>query len=308
VTSAVVFAYSEVGVGCIRELLAQGIKIPLLFSHADDPGEARWFGSVAQLAQEQGLKVVTPDSPNTPIWHAEGTAIRPDFVFSFYYRHMLDKAWLALPRLGALNIHGSLLPKYRGRAPVHWAIIHGETLTGASLHYMLEKPDAGALVDQEAVPILENDTALEVSLKVAAAAASVLRRSLPLLIAGTAASRPLDLSQGSYYGRRRPEDGRIDWRQGARAIHDLVRAVAPPFPGAFTEVKGCRLEVLKTRLDTDPVSYPGQTPCLYAAGGEWYADCADGRRLKILQLTANGEPVAHNTVPRALSDQPLALG
>jgi methionyl-tRNA formyltransferase len=308
VTTAVVFAYSEVGVRCIRELLAQRIEIPLLFSHADDPGEARWFGSVAQLAEEHGLKVVTPDSPNTPTWHTEGAVIRPDFVFSFYYRHMLDTAWLALPRLGALNIHGSLLPKYRGRAPVHWAIIHGETLTGASLHYMVEKPDAGALVDQEAVPILENDTALEVSMKVAAAAATVLRRSLPLLIAGTAASHPLDLSQGSYYGRRRPEDGRIDWRQGARVIHDLVRAVAPPFPGAFTEVNGCRLEVLKTRLDAQPATYPGQTPCLYAAGGEWYADCADGRRLKILQLTANGEPVAHNTVPRALSDQPLALG
>jgi methionyl-tRNA formyltransferase len=308
VTTAVVFAYSEVGVRCIRELLAQGIKIPLLFSHADDPGETRWFGSVAQLAEEHGLKVVTPDSPNTPEWQKQGAAIRPDFVFSFYYRHMLDTAWLALPRLGALNIHGSLLPKYRGRAPVHWAIIHGETLTGASLHYMVEKPDAGALVDQEAVPILENDTALEVSVKVAAAAATVLRRSLPLLIAGTATSHPLDLNQGSYYGRRRPEDGRIDWRQGARAIHDFVRAVAPPFPGAFTEVNGCRLEVLKTRLDAQPATYPGQTPCLYAAGGEWYADCADGRRLKILQLTANGEPVAHNTVPRALSDQPLALG
>jgi methionyl-tRNA formyltransferase len=308
VTTAVVFAYSEVGVRCIRELLAQGIKIPLLFSHADDPGESQWFGSVAQLAQEQGLNVVTPDSPNSSAWQRQGAAIRPDFVFSFYYRHMLDKAWLALPRLGALNIHGSLLPKYRGRAPVHWAIIHGETLTGASLHYMVEKPDAGALVDQEAVPILENDTALEVSLKVAGAAATVLRRSLPLLILGKAASHPLDLSKGSYYGRRRPEDGRIDWHRGARAIHDLVRAVAPPFPGAFTEINGCRLGVLETRLDAHPVTYPDQTPCLYAAGGEWYADCADGRRLKILQLTANGEPVAHNTVPRALSDQPLALG
>ena len=306
-TSAVVFAYSEPGVRCIRELLAQGIEIPLLFSHSDDPGEAQWFGSVAQLAKENGLKIVTPDSPNTPAWLAEGTAIHPDFVFSFYYRHMLDRAWLSLPRLGALNIHGSLLPKYRGRAPVHWAIIHGETQTGASLHYMVEKPDAGALVDQEAVPILENDTALEVSIKVAAAAAIVLRRSLPRLISGKAPSQPLDLSKGSYYGRRRPEDGRIDWRQGARAIHDLVRAVAPPFPGAFTEVNGCRLGVLQTRLDAQPVNYPDRIPCLYTDAGQWYADCADGRRLKILQLTANGEPVAHNTVPRALLDQPLAL-
>ena len=122
-----------------------------------------------------------------------GAAAQPDFIFSFYYRYMLDQAWLALPRRGALNIHGSLLPKYRGRAPVHWAIIHGESMTGASLHYMVEKPDAGALVDQEAVPILENDTALDVSIKVAGAAETVLRRSLPKLIAGTASSKPLDL-------------------------------------------------------------------------------------------------------------------
>ena len=306
-TSAVVFAYSETGVRCVRELLVQGIQIPLLFSHADDPNEAQWFGSVQQLAESNGLKVVTPDSPNTAQWIAAGAALKPDFVFSFYYRYMLDKAWLGVPRLGALNIHGSLLPKYRGRAPVHWAIIHGETTTGASLHYMVEKPDAGAMVDQEAVPILENDTALDVSMKVAAAAVEVLRRSLPRLIAGTAPSLPLDLKAGSYFGRRRPEDGRIDWRCDARAIHNLVRAVAPPFPGAFTEVNGCRLEVLETRMDTQALKYPAQSPCLYASDGIWYADCVDGRRLKILQLTANGEPVAQNTVPRALSHQPLAL-
>lgn len=306
-TTAIAFAYSEVGVRCVRELLAQGVKIPLLFSHADDPNEAQWFGSVQQLAESNGLKVVTPDSPNTAQWIAQGAALKPDFVFSFYYRYMLDKAWLEMPRWGALNIHGSLLPKYRGRAPVHWAIIHGETTTGASLHYMVEKPDAGALVDQEAVPILENDTALDVSMKVAAAAETVLRRSLPRLVAGTAPSLPLDLKAGSYFGRRRPEDGRIDWRCGARAIHDLVRAVAPPFPGAFTEVNGCRLAVLETRVDTDPLKYPAQSPCLYSSDGTWYADCIDGRRLKILQLTANGEPVAENTLPRALAHQPLAL-
>ena len=306
-TSAVVFAYSEVGVRCVRELLAQRVDIPLLFTHADDPAESQWFASVAQLAAQHGLNVVTPASPNTAEWIARGASSQPDFVFSFYYRYMLDQAWLALPRRGALNIHGSLLPKYRGRAPVHWAIIHGESMTGASLHYMVEKPDAGALVDQEAVPILENDTALDVSIKVAGAAETVLRRSLPALIAGTASSRPLDLAAGSYFGRRRPEDGRIDWRCGARAVHDLVRAVAPPFPGAFTEINGCRLDVLETRIDPQPVKYPDRTPCLYASEGVWYADCIDGRRLKILQLSVNGGPLAHNTVPPALAHQPLAL-
>jgi len=304
---AVVFAYSEVGVRCVRELLAQGVKIALLFTHADDPGESRWFGSVRQLAEAQGVRVATPDTPNTPQWLAAGRAADPDFLFSFYYRHLLEPKWLAVPRLGALNMHGSLLPRYRGRAPVHWAIIHGEPVTGASLHYMLEKPDAGALVDQQSVPILENDTALDVSIKVADAAEQVLRRSLPKLVAGTAASRPLDLKQGSYFGRRRPEDGRIDWRQGARAVHDLVRAVAPPFPGAFTEVNGCRLALLETRVDPQPARHAGQAPCLYAADDRWYADCADGQRLLITQLAIDRVTVTPNNAPPALSPLPLPL-
>ena len=194
-TRAVVFAYSEVGVRCVRELLAQGVEIKILFTHTDDPGEKRWFGSVMELARAQGLRVETPDDPNTIAWIAEGRRARPDFVFSFYYRHLLNAAWLGIPKRGALNMHGSLLPKYRGRAPVHWAIIRGESVTGASLHYMVEKPDAGALVDQQSVSILPNDTALAVSMKVAEAAQTVLKRSLPKLIDGTAAARALDLAQ-----------------------------------------------------------------------------------------------------------------
>jgi methionyl-tRNA formyltransferase len=307
VTRAVVFAYSEVGVRCASELLAQGIEIAILFTHADDPGEQQWFGSVRQLGEDHGLRVETPDDPNTPYWVAEGRRAAPDFLFSFYYRYLLSSAWLEVPRRGALNMHGSLLPKYRGRAPVHWAIIRGESATGASLHYMLAKPDAGALVDQQVVPILENETALDVSLKVADAAQTVLHRSLPRLVAGTASATPLDLSQGSYFGRRRPEDGRIDWRQGARAVHNLVRAVAPPFPGAFTEVNGCRLALLATRVDDQPVRHAARAPCLYAADDAWYADCVDGRRLKILELALGGNPVAPSAAPPALSSQPLAL-
>jgi methionyl-tRNA formyltransferase len=307
VTRAVVFAYSEVGVRCLRELLDQEIRVPLVFTHPDDPKESRWFGSVQELAERHGLKVAQPPDPNTVEWLAEGRRARPDFVFSFYYRHMLNAAWLDLPKRGALNMHGSLLPKYRGRAPVHWAIIRGETITGASLHYMLEKPDAGALVDQQPVLIGDDDTALEVSQRVAEAAQAVLRRSLPKLIAGTAPARPLDLAQGSYFGRRRPEDGRIDWHAGARAIHDLVRAVAPPFPGAFTLVNGQRLEVWKTRVDARPARHPLQAPCLYAEEGRWYADCADGARLEIVTLAIGQNPVTPGQAPAALRGETLSL-
>ncbi len=306
-TRAVVFAYSEVGVRCLRVLLDQGVEVPLVFTHADDPAETRWYASVAELAARHGLRVAMPDDPNSPEWLAAGRAAAPDFIFSFYYRRMLGADWLRAAAAGALNMHGSLLPRFRGRAPVHWAILKGETETGASLHYMVEKPDAGALVDQQPVAIGENDTALDVSIKVAEAAECVLARALPKLIAGTAAAQPLDLSQGSYFGRRKPEDGRIDWTCPARAIHDLVRAVAPPFPGAFTEVNGCRLAVLETRLDPLPARHAARAPCLYAADGGWFADCIDGRRLRILRLETDGHPVSTDSPPPELEAQPARL-
>jgi len=307
VTTAVVFAYSEVGVRCLKVLLDHGVGIPLLFTHLDDSNETRWFKSVAQLASEHGIRVVTPDDPNTIEWIAAGRSYAPDFVFSFYYRHMLKEGWLTVASHGALNMHGSLLPKYRGRAPVHWAILNGETETGASLHYMLEKPDAGALVDQQAVPILPDDDALEVSRRVADAAATVLDRALPKLIDGSAAARPLNLAAGSYFGRRRPEDGRIDWRKSAKAIHDLVRAVAPPFPGAFSDIGGLRVFVHQTSLDAGAAEHPRCAPCLYVSGGRWYADTADGKRLLISKMQVNGRPVTPNDIPTAWARQPVSL-
>lgn len=304
---ALVLAYSEVGVRCLQVLLDQGVEIPLLFTHADDPRERQWFGSVKALGERHRLRVVTPENPNTAQWIAQARAAAPDFLFSFYYRHMLSADWLRVAPRGALNMHGSLLPKYRGRASVHWAILNGERATGASLHYMLEKPDAGALVDQQSVPIGENDTALDVNFSVAAAAAAVLKRSLPRLIAGTAEAKPLDLALGSYFGRRRPEDGRIDWSKGARAVHDLVRAVAPPFPGAFADLNGCRLAISETRVDSAPARHAAQAPCLYAQGGAWFVDCIDGGRLRIMQMQIDGRAVGPDSVPAALSIQPIGL-
>jgi len=307
VVSCIVFAYSEVGVRCLDVLIEQGMSIPLLFTHADDSQERQWFGSVAQLAARQGIPTVMPDDPNREEWVARGRALAPDFLFSFYYRHMLGAEWLKVPARGALNMHGSLLPCYRGRAPVHWAILNGEDRTGASLHYMLEKPDAGALVDQQAVPIRLNDDALTVSRAVAEAAAQVLARSLPALLAGTAPAVPLDLAKGSYFGRRRPEDGRIDWHQGARRIHDLVRAVAPPFPGAFATVRGLTAFFWETRLDDGLPRYPNRAPCLYAEAGDWYVDCVDGHRLRVTRLALEGCVIGPNEIPPAWSQQPVPL-
>ncbi len=246
--SAVVFAYHNVGVRCLLTLLAHGVRVPLVVTHADSPGETIWFDSVAATAAEHAIPVIAPDDPGAPEIVRRIAALQPDFIFSFYYRRMLKPALLALPSRGALNMHGSLLPFYRGRAPVNWAVLHGERTTGATLHYMAEKPDSGDIVAQTAVPILPDDTAREVFDKITVAAETTLDAVLPALLAGTAPRHPQDLRAGSYFGGRGPDDGIIDWNKDAAAIHNLARAVAPPFPGAFTSVGGHRARVLRTRI------------------------------------------------------------
>jgi methionyl-tRNA formyltransferase len=306
VTRAVVFAYHDVGCRCLEVLLDQRVDVPLVVTHADDPKENVWFGSVAALARARGLEVVTPDDPDTPEFIAKVKNQRPDFLFSFYYRLMLGRALLATATRGAFNMHGSLLPKYRGRVPVNWAIIHGEIETGATLHEMVEKPDAGRIVDQEAVPIAPDDLAIDVFRKVTTAAGRVLARSLPGLIDGSVVLRAQDLSRGSYFGGRRPEDGRIDWSQSAKRIHDLVRAVAPPFPGAFTEFDGKRLRVLRTRLL--PRRDAARSPALlHADAGRCVAVCADGGVLEMLQLELDGRPVSAQEFANRIGARRVAM-
>jgi methionyl-tRNA formyltransferase len=306
VTCAVVFGYHDVGFQCLSVLLGQGIEVPLVVTHTDSPTESIWFGSVAALACGRGIATATPEDPNTPDFVARVKALRPDFLFSFYYRSMLSPALLAAAPRGAFNMHGSLLPKYRGRVPVNWAIIHGETETGATLHEMVEKPDAGRIVDQEAVPILADDLAVDVFRKVTAAAGRVLARSLPRLVDGTAVLRPQDLSKGSYFGGRRPEDGRIDWRAPAKRIHDLVRAVAPPYPGAFTDMEGLRLRVLRTRLLPQTEAAPARA-FLRTESGRPLAACADGGSLELLELELDGKALSAQEFANRIGTRRVAM-
>lgn len=291
---AVVFAYHDVGVRCLKVLIAHGVDIGLVVTHHDDPNENLWFGSVARIAEEYRIQSITPDDPNTPEVLARVRGVAPDLLFSFYYRRMLGEPLLTAAPDGAFNMHGSLLPRYRGRAPVNWAVLHGERETGATLHAMTVKPDRGAIVDQQAVPILPDDTAAEVFAKVTVAAEITLDRCLPALLAGRAAMREQDQSLASYFGGRKPEDGRIDWRASARTVHNLVRAVAPPYPGAFTEIGGAMLRILRT-LPIDAAPEPGAPPALMLHSGCLVARCGDGRLLRVLSAEHDGRPLDART-------------
>ena len=305
-TSAVVFAYHDVGVRCLQVLLSAGGEVPLVVTTKDDPNETQWFASTSVTAADYGLTVVTPDDVNTPELEQTVAELRPDFVFSFYFRSMIGATLLNVARLGALNIHGSMLPRYRGRAPVNWAILHGERETGATLHYMNARADAGDIVDQLAVPILENDDARDIFGKVTVCAEIILARSLPGLIAGTAPRLPQQLQPGQYFGRRRPEDGRIDWAAGARDIHNLVRAVAPPFPGAFGQIDGQRWMIHKTRVEPRTIE-PSTRARLFGADGHCYVACRDGGVLRILAASIDSGPVDLAVAARELQQHPVTL-
>jgi methionyl-tRNA formyltransferase len=278
---AVVFAYHNVGVRCIQVLLARGIEIPLVVTHEDNPAETIWFESVADLCREKDIPFITPADASSALLQKQVESARPDFLFSFYYRNMLPPA--------LLNLHGSLLPKYRGRVPVNWAVLHGETETGATLHEMTVKPDAGDIIGQTAVPILPDDTAYQVFGKLTVAAEQTLWRVLPEMLAGRTPHAPNDLSKGSYFGGRKPEDGRIDWSRPAQEIYNLHRAVAPPYPGAWTVIGDHRLVLGKARLDTRKTR--DLPPGLAVVDNCMLGVCGDRYALQIRELQVDGTVV-----------------
>ena len=177
-----------------------------------------------------------------------------------------------MPALGAYNLHGSLLPRYRGRAPVNWALVSGETETGVTLHRMVARADAGEIVDQQPVPIGPADSIREVYDGVVGAARKVVARRIDELLSGQVQSRPQDEARATVVRGRRPEDGRIDWQRDARTVFNLVRAVTHPYPGAFTEVQDRRFYIWwaepmdETPAGAEPGEVTGTTPPCIACG------------------------------------------
>ncbi len=237
--------YSNIGHICLEVLIDLcrqfSDEIVAVVTHPDSHGEQIWFKSVRDLALAHNLPVYTPEDPNDPAFVEFLKGLAPDFLFSCYYRLMLKQPILDIPTMGALNLHGSLLPRYRGRCPINWVLVHGEPLTGLTLHYMEAKPDCGDMVAQAQVPINPEDTALSLSGKMTTAAGELMRQTYPLLRMDLAPRIPQDHRRASYFGGRTPEDGRIDWRQPAGQIYDLIRAVTHPFPGAFTTWQGKKI-------------------------------------------------------------------
>jgi len=247
-SKAVVFAYHDIGCAVIEALLTAGYDIAAVFTHADDPKENNFYGSVAQLCARKGIPVHAPEDANHPLWIERIAKLNPDFIFSFYYRNLLSEPLLSTARKGAFNLHGSLLPKYRGRAPANWLLVKGETETGVTLHRMVKRADAGAILAQQKVAIERSDTGLTLHAKLRDAASSLLRDALPQLAAGKLAETAQDESKATYFGRRTPADGKLEWQKPAEELFNLVRAVTQPYPGAFCAVGEHKLIVWQAEV------------------------------------------------------------
>lgn len=281
---AIVLAYHDVGVAGLEALRRAGIEIAAIFTHQDDPGENVWFRSVAEWAAELNIPTHSPDDINHPIWIDRLRNIGADVLFSFYYRKLVKDDILSLFPGGCYNLHGSMLPLYRGRAPVNWVLVNGETQTGVTLHHMVTRPDAGDIVAQQAIEIETKDTAKSLMGKVHEAAGSLLDEVLPQIIAGKAPRTPQDESEATIYPRRTPEDGRIDWSMSSEGVHNLVRAVTRPYPGAIGQVGDRVVRIWQTTQVAQTHDIPGTVlsidPLVVSCGAESvqidYAQTDDG--------------------------------
>lgn len=232
----VVFAYHDIGCAGIQAVLDSGYDIAAVFTHADDPTENAFYASVAQLCASKGIPVHAPEDVNHPLWIERIAKLDPEYIFSFYYRNLLSEPLLALAKKGAFNLHGSLLPSYRGRAPANWVLVNGETETGVTLHRMVKRADAGAIVAQQRVAIERSDTALSLHGKLRIAATDLLRDILPAMLQGKISETPQNESKATVFGRRSAADGKLLWAKPAEQLFNLVRAVTQPYPGAFCAV------------------------------------------------------------------------
>ena len=234
-SGVVVFAYHNIGIRGIKSLLKHKIKIYAVFTHRDKLEENIWFNSVSQFCLKKKIRYYFSDECD----EKKTIEIISNFnevsvIFSFYYRNIISKKILKLSKYGGINLHGSMLPKYRGRSPVNWQLINGESNGGLTLHCMTEKPDAGDIVDQEPVMISINDNALSLFSKLENLVEPLIARNIKKIVSGKYNKIIQNHSIASYFSGRKPEDGLIDWSSSSEKIYNLVRGITKPYPGAFT--------------------------------------------------------------------------
>ncbi len=244
------------------------------------------------LARRFGVPVLRTDNLNSPQDVERLRKLAPDLIVVVGWTRLLGRDVLAIPPRGCVGFHASLLPAGRGRAPVNWAILRGDTVTGNTFMYLAAEADAGDIIDQRAIAIEPNDTCGTVYARVAQAGAEMLATHMDALLSGTAPRRPQGRGAGALLPKRTPDMGITDWNRPARAVHDWIRALTHPYPGAFARWNGNTLFLWRSELPTASslVSEPGMI--LGAEGDAMIVSAQDGSVRVTRVQDAGGEEEA----------------
>ncbi len=248
----VMFGYQTWGHRTLQALLESRHDVVMVVTHPPGSGayERIWSESVADLAAEAGVPVLLRSKPDDPELLQRLKEADPDVLVATNWRTLIPAAIFELPRLGTLNVHDSLLPRYAGFAPLNWALINGETEVGVTAHMMDAELDAGDIVLQKAVPVGPRDTAVDLFHATLALFGPITVEALELVESGRTDWTPQDRSQATFFHKRADADNRIDWSWPARDIANLVRAQPDPYPNAYTFHRGRRLSVLRASVST----------------------------------------------------------
>lgn len=240
---------------------------------------------VKALAEARGIPVLTPERVADPHVLASVEALRPDLIVVAAYGQYLPSRLLAMPRLACINIHPSLLPKYRGAAPIQWAVASGDTMTGVSILHVSKKMDSGDLILQASYPIGDEDTAGSLEPKLAEFGAELMLQAIAQVEQGTAARLPQDEALVTWARKLDKEDGRLDWTRPAEHLRHLIRGFQP-WPGAFTMIGNQRLKVLLARVEPGR-GVPGR---LLEVQGEGPLVACGEQALRLLEVRPEGRP------------------
>ena len=297
----------EFAVPSLKALVGAGHEICGVFTQPDKPknrGMKLQEPPVKEYALSIGLPVFQPAKVRDGEALGILQALNPDLIAMAAYGKILPVDILALPRLGCVNVHSSLLPKYRGAAPINWAILNGEDETGVTIMYMAEGMDTGDILAQAKTPIGLNENAAQLFVRLADIGAGLLVETVAALEAGKVSPVPQDSARASYAPMLSKEQSPLDWTRSARQLHDHVRGLYP-WPSALMVLDGIRCKVLQTALAGES---GGKTPgtVLQADKKGLRVACGDGQALDILELQPNGKKAMSS--PAFLLGHPISLG
>ena len=287
------FGTPAFAVPTLEALLASRHEVVQVVTQPDRPrgrGQRVSAGPVKTLAAARGVPVLQPEKLVRSEWESAVVAAQPDLGVVAAYGKILPDWLLALPRLGLINVHASLLPKYRGASPIHRAVMNGDAETGVTIMRVVKALDAGAMLAVARLPIGPDERTDQVEQRLAERGATLLVETVDRIAEGPVDEVPQDESQVSYAPRLRKEEGAIDWRRSARSIHDQVRGLHP-WPHAFTSGPGGRLIVHRSAVDQSAGAADALPGSVLAGGSDAVRIATGDGVLRLLEIQAEGGKV-----------------